>query len=39
VLAWDLGPVAETWLRYIRGASPAGDGAGASPQLQGSAGR
>ncbi len=39
VLAWDLGAVAETWLRFIRGASPAGDGTGASPQLQGSAGR
>lgn len=39
VLAWDLGTVAETWLRYIRGASPADDGADAPPQLQGSAGR
>jgi len=39
VLAWDLGTVAETWLRFIRGASPAGDGTGASHQLQGSAGR
>jgi glycosyltransferase involved in cell wall biosynthesis len=39
VLAWDLGTVAETWLRFIRGASPAGDGTGAPHQLQGSAGR
>jgi len=39
VLAWDLGAVAETWLRFIRGASPAGDGPGAPHQLQGSAGR
>jgi glycosyltransferase involved in cell wall biosynthesis len=38
VLAWDLGTVAETWLRYIRGAAPAGDGTGPEYQLQGSAG-
>jgi glycosyltransferase involved in cell wall biosynthesis len=37
VLAWDLGTVAETWLRFIRGASPA-DGTGPAYQLQGSVG-
>jgi glycosyltransferase involved in cell wall biosynthesis len=39
VQAFDLGTVAEAWLRLIRGGSPDGGGAGPAYQLQGSAGR
>jgi glycosyltransferase involved in cell wall biosynthesis len=38
IRAFDLGTVAESLLRLIRGGSPAGDGTGPAYQLQGSAG-
>ncbi len=39
VQPFELGTVAETWLRLIRGGSPDGSGVGPAYQLQGSAGR